>query len=85
MMYDYAGGRRFNPAERLLFSTATYDVGVARVMEAFGTRCIGPARMLATAAPRALAARARRPLGRAGGARPQGRHGHVPGAVERAR
>jgi flavin-dependent dehydrogenase len=57
MIYDYAGGRRLNPGERLLFSTATYDQGVAAVMEAFGTRNIGPARMLATAVPRALVAR----------------------------
>jgi 2-polyprenyl-6-methoxyphenol hydroxylase-like FAD-dependent oxidoreductase len=71
MMYDYAGGRRLNAPERLLFSTATYDAGVAGVMEAYGTRNIGPARMMATAMPRALAARARRSLAHgAGSARP---------------
>lgn len=72
MIYDYAGGRRFNAPERLLFSTATYDEGVARVMEAFGTRCIGPARMMATGTPRAIMARVRRSLQRGGAASPAG-------------
>ena len=62
MIYDYSGGRKMNPAERLLFSTATHDEGVARVMEAYGSRNIGPARMALTATPRALVAKARRPL-----------------------
>jgi 2-polyprenyl-6-methoxyphenol hydroxylase-like FAD-dependent oxidoreductase len=64
MIYDYSGGRRFNPGERMLFSAATFDAGVSRIMEAFGTRNIGPARMLLTGAPRALAAHARRALSR---------------------
>jgi 2-polyprenyl-6-methoxyphenol hydroxylase-like FAD-dependent oxidoreductase len=64
MIYDFAGGRKFNRAERLLFSAATYDQGTARVMEAFGTRNIGPARMLLTGTPRALAVHARRSLSR---------------------
>jgi len=62
MMYDYAGGRKFNPGERMLFTTATYDEGVAQIFEAFGTRCIGPARMFATAVPRAIVAQVRRSL-----------------------
>jgi menaquinone-9 beta-reductase len=62
MIYDYSGGRGLQAPERLLFSTATYDAGVARVMEAYGSRNIGPARMMATAMPRALVARARRGL-----------------------
>jgi 2-polyprenyl-6-methoxyphenol hydroxylase-like FAD-dependent oxidoreductase len=61
-MYDYSGGRRFNPGERLTFSAATYDDGVARVFEEFGTRSIGPARMLARAVPRSILAHARRSL-----------------------
>jgi menaquinone-9 beta-reductase len=64
MIYGYAGGRRFDPGERLLFSAAAYDEGVSRVMEAFGTRNIGPARMMLTGAPRALAVHARRSLSR---------------------
>jgi menaquinone-9 beta-reductase len=67
MIYDFAGGRKFNPGERLLFSAATFDQGMARVTEAFGSRNIGPARMLITGAPRALAAHARRSLSRRAG------------------
>ncbi len=59
MIYDYAGGRKFNPGERVLFSAAVKDERVARVNEAFGSRNIGPARMLATGVPLALAAHAR--------------------------
>lgn len=64
MIYDYAGGRKFSPPERLLFSTATYDERTSAVMEAFGTRNIGPAQMLARGVPLAAAARARRLLSR---------------------
>jgi 2-polyprenyl-6-methoxyphenol hydroxylase-like FAD-dependent oxidoreductase len=64
MIYDYAGGRKFSAAERLLFSAATYDDGLGAVMEAFGTRNIGPGRMLLSGMPRALRARARRSLSR---------------------
>jgi 2-polyprenyl-6-methoxyphenol hydroxylase-like FAD-dependent oxidoreductase len=64
VIYDFAGGRRFNPGERMLFSAAVYDEGVSRIMEAFGTRNIGPARMMLTGVPRALAVHARRSLSR---------------------
>jgi 2-polyprenyl-6-methoxyphenol hydroxylase-like FAD-dependent oxidoreductase len=70
MIYDYAGGRKFNAPERLLFSAATYDDGVGAVMEAFGTRNIGPGRMMLSGMPRAIAARARRSLSRRGAAAP---------------
>jgi 2-polyprenyl-6-methoxyphenol hydroxylase-like FAD-dependent oxidoreductase len=73
MIYDYAGGRKFNAPERLLFSAATYDDGLAAVMEAFGTRNIGPGRMMLTGMPRALRARARRSLSR--------RRASAPGSV----
>jgi 2-polyprenyl-6-methoxyphenol hydroxylase-like FAD-dependent oxidoreductase len=59
MIYDYASGRKLNPAERFLFSAAAHDERVARVFEAFGTRSIGPGRMLATGVPLALAAHTR--------------------------
>jgi 2-polyprenyl-6-methoxyphenol hydroxylase-like FAD-dependent oxidoreductase len=62
-IYDYAGGRKFNPGERLLFSTATFDPRTAAIMEAFGSRNIGPAQMLARGVPRAAIARARRAIG----------------------
>ena len=48
---DYSSGRKLNPGERMLFSAATYDERTARVFEAFGSRNIGPVRMLATGVP----------------------------------
>ena len=62
LIYDYAGGRKFSPGERLLFSAATRDEHIARAFEAFGTRSIGPARMFATTIPRALYVSARHAL-----------------------
>ncbi len=55
MIYDYAGGRRFNLPEKMLFSAAAQNERIARTFEAFGTRNIGPVRMLASAMPGALA------------------------------
>jgi menaquinone-9 beta-reductase len=84
-IYDYAGGRKMNAAERLLFSTATYDRGVSRVMDAYGTRNIGPARMIATGVPRALAASARHAiLRREGRGRAVALSGAGGGAVSRS-
>jgi 2-polyprenyl-6-methoxyphenol hydroxylase-like FAD-dependent oxidoreductase len=68
MIYDYAGGRKFTPFERFLFSTATFDERTGRVMEAFGTRSMGPAQMMARGVPLAAIARVRRSLGRGVGA-----------------
>jgi 2-polyprenyl-6-methoxyphenol hydroxylase-like FAD-dependent oxidoreductase len=62
MIYDYAGGRSMTPVERLLFSGAAADRRLAGVMEAFGTRNIGPLRMIATGLPRALFTAARHSL-----------------------
>jgi flavin-dependent dehydrogenase len=68
MIYDYAGGRKFSPVERLLFSTATYDRRLAAVMEAFGSRNIGPLEMMRRGLPLALRARVARAIaGRRGG------------------
>jgi flavin-dependent dehydrogenase len=66
---DYAGGRKLNAGERLFFSTATYDKRVGRIFEAFGSRNIGPVRMLATGMPLAVIAGARRSLSGRGGPR----------------
>jgi len=64
MIYDYAGARKLNPGERFLFSAAASgDERLGRTFEAFGTRCIGPARMFATALPRATLVHARGLLG----------------------
>jgi flavin-dependent dehydrogenase len=78
MMYDYAGGRRLNPIERMLFTAATYDDDLARIMEAFGSRRIGPAQMMLTATPRAAAATLRHRLG--AGNRVRGKAGTPSGA-----
>lgn len=59
---DYAGGRKMNPGERLIFSSAARDQKLATTFEAFGTRSIGPARFFATAIPRAVAVNARHAL-----------------------
>jgi 2-polyprenyl-6-methoxyphenol hydroxylase-like FAD-dependent oxidoreductase len=64
MIYDYAGGRKFSPLERLLFSAATFDDRVGAVMEAFGTRNMTPGRMMLSAMPRAVTVHARRRLSR---------------------
>jgi menaquinone-9 beta-reductase len=64
MIYDYAGGRRMNAPERLLFAAAAENERIAGVMEAFGTRSIGPAQMMARAMGPALVAGARRSLRR---------------------
>lgn len=69
MIYDYAGGRRFNAAERMLFSAAARSERLARTFEGFGSRNIGPARMLATAVPGAIVVNARHALRARGGAR----------------
>lgn len=61
---DYSTGRTLNRSERLLFSTATRDERVGRIFEAFGSRSIGPARMIATAMPRAVLVNARHALSR---------------------
>jgi flavin-dependent dehydrogenase len=52
MIYDYAGGRKFNRGEKGLFFAASHDEHVAQVIEAFATRNIGPTRMFASTLPR---------------------------------
>lgn len=63
MIYDYAGGRKFNAFEKMFFSAAARDEGVARTFQAFGSRQIGPAHMLASALPRMALAGVRARLG----------------------
>ncbi|MBS1885884.1 MAG: FAD-dependent monooxygenase [Actinobacteria bacterium] len=67
MIHDYSTGRKLQPPERLLFSGAARDPRVAAIFDAFGTRQIGPARMMATGVPLALLANARHALGRGRG------------------
>jgi 2-polyprenyl-6-methoxyphenol hydroxylase-like FAD-dependent oxidoreductase len=64
LIHDYATGRRFNPVERLLFSAAARDPGVATTFDAYAARQIKPGRMLATALPRAIAVSASHAIGR---------------------
>jgi flavin-dependent dehydrogenase len=72
MILDYAGGRKINAGEKMLFSAASYDERTGRIFEAFGSRNIGPARMFATAVPLAAFAGARRSLSRRSGSRSAG-------------
>jgi 2-polyprenyl-6-methoxyphenol hydroxylase-like FAD-dependent oxidoreductase len=63
-IHDYSNGRRFNPAERLMFSAAARDPRSAELMEAFGTRQIRPQQVMPRALPRALAVNVRHALAR---------------------
>jgi flavin-dependent dehydrogenase len=74
MIDAYAVPRPFNPGERMLFSAAARDERIAEVFNAYGTRTIGPRRMLASALPRALAVTAlQRPRHSAGRFSPNAR------------
>jgi 2-polyprenyl-6-methoxyphenol hydroxylase-like FAD-dependent oxidoreductase len=68
LMVDYATGRRLNAGERMLFAASARDQTLAARLDAFGARSIGPARMFATAVPRAVMVNARHALRRRGGA-----------------
>ncbi len=63
-IHDYATGRRFNPAERMIWSAAARDPELALVLEAYGTRQIGPGQMLPRAFSRAIAVNTRHALAR---------------------
>ena len=64
MIHDYASGRKMQPPERMLFSGAARSRRVAAIFDSFGARKIGPARMMATAMPLAVATNARHALRR---------------------
>lgn len=81
-IYDYTSGRKFNGAERALFTAACHDERVAEVFEAFGTRNIGRAHMLAVAAPRLASLGARSVLFKRKAAK---RPAKSPAEVERMR
>jgi len=63
-IHDYATGRRFNPAERLMFSAAARDPRAAALFDALGTRRTRPQRLLPRLIPRAIAVNARHALAR---------------------
>jgi 2-polyprenyl-6-methoxyphenol hydroxylase-like FAD-dependent oxidoreductase len=66
MIDDYSTARPMTRFERLLFAGAARDRRLGHVMEGYGTRNIGPARMLATATPLLAAHSLRRALARRG-------------------
>jgi 2-polyprenyl-6-methoxyphenol hydroxylase-like FAD-dependent oxidoreductase len=66
LIHDYATGRKMNPGERLIFSSAARDPEIALIFDKFGTRQIGPARMFSRVVPRALLVNARHALRRSG-------------------
>jgi 2-polyprenyl-6-methoxyphenol hydroxylase-like FAD-dependent oxidoreductase/pimeloyl-ACP methyl ester carboxylesterase len=62
LITDYATGRAFNPIERLMFSAAAKDTGMANHVAAFGSRSIGATQFLAPlAVARAIWTNVRRP------------------------
>jgi menaquinone-9 beta-reductase len=63
-IHDYATGRRFNPAERLMFSAAARDPKAAILFDRLGTRQIRPQQVLPRLMPRAIAVNARHALAR---------------------
>ncbi len=70
-IHDYATGRRMNPAERFLFAAGARDERAAATFDRYATRQIGPARMFASALPRALVVNARHALRGSGAASPR--------------
>lgn len=60
LIHDYAIGRKFDPTERLMISTAVRDPKAAAVFEAMGTRRITPPQALLPMARRIVATQARR-------------------------
>lgn len=63
-IHDYSTGRRFNLAERMIWSAAARDPESATLLDTFGTRQIGPAQAMPRMIPRALAVNARHALAR---------------------
>jgi flavin-dependent dehydrogenase len=66
MIHDYSTGRPLSPPERALFAAAARDPKLAARFDRFGTRQIGPARMLATALPRTFYVNARHAMTKRG-------------------
>ncbi|HKF81622.1 MAG TPA: NAD(P)/FAD-dependent oxidoreductase [Solirubrobacterales bacterium] len=60
LIHDYSTGRKFDPIERLMMSTAVRDRGAAALFEEIGTRSKTPRQQLVPMARRIAAANARR-------------------------
>jgi flavin-dependent dehydrogenase len=63
LIHDFATGRRLQPPERLMMSTAARDPRAAALFEAMGTRRTRPQQLLMPMARRVVAAQARRLAG----------------------
>jgi menaquinone-9 beta-reductase len=63
LIHDYSTGRKFDPVERLMISTAARDPRTAALFEAIGTRRNTPPQMLVPMARRLAAANVRRLVG----------------------
>ena len=61
-IHDYSTGRRFNPAERMIWAAAARDPQAATLLDRMGTRQVGPLRTMPRLLPRALAVNARHAL-----------------------
>jgi flavin-dependent dehydrogenase len=62
LIRDYATGRRFSLAERMMFAAAARDPKTAALFDAIGTRRARPERLLPRMLPRSLAVNARHAL-----------------------
>jgi 2-polyprenyl-6-methoxyphenol hydroxylase-like FAD-dependent oxidoreductase len=63
-IHDYSTGRRFNPAERMIFSAAARDPELSIRFDRFATRRVGPTRMMTSMVPRSILVNARHALAR---------------------
>ena len=63
-IHDYSNGRRFNPAERMIWSAAARDPRAATLLDRMGTRQASPLQTMPRLLPRALAVNTRRALAR---------------------
>lgn len=61
---DYSTGRRFKPAERLMFAAAVHDPDLATIFDSYATRQIRPSQMLPRVVPRSILVNARHALAR---------------------
>jgi hypothetical protein len=64
MIHDYAGGRKLNAFERVLFSRTAGDERLTLTFTAMATRNIAPARALAASLPRVAMITARESIAR---------------------
>lgn len=63
-IHDYSTGRRFNPAERMIWAAAARDPQAATLLDRMGTRQVGPFQTMPRLLPRAVAVNARHALAR---------------------